>query len=112
MTLYHLVERAVWERALADGAYPWSTRGVTVDEEGFVHCSFEHQVAATSLRFYADVDDLLVLLIDEHRLTAPVVAEQLDGAPEPFPHVYGALDLAAVVATHPYRPGDPPPAQV
>ena len=109
MRLFHLVEQATWDTALRDGSYPWSTRGVTLADEGFVHCSFDHQVAATSLRFYADVDDLLLLEIDGDRLGAPVVVEQLDGAPEPFPHIYGPLDLDAVVATHRYRAGDPPP---
>ena len=31
------------------------------------------------------------------RLTAELVFEQLDGAPEPFPHLYGPLNTDAVV---------------
>jgi uncharacterized protein (DUF952 family) len=96
--IHHLVERHVWDAAVAAGHYPWSTRGRTLDEEGFVHCSSAEQVEATAQRFYADVDDLVVLDIDESLLASPVVVEQLDGAPEPFPHIYGPLDIAAVVA--------------
>jgi uncharacterized protein (DUF952 family) len=103
MILYHLVDRATWDAALAAGSYPWSTRGVTLEAEGFVHCSFQHQVADTAQRFYADVDDLLLVAVDEDLLTSPVVVEQMPGAPEPFPHIYGPLDLDAVIAAHPYR---------
>lgn len=103
--LYHLVERSTWDAALAAGEYPWSTRGVTLEQEGFVHCSTAAQVPGTSERFYADVADLLLLTIDESLLTSPVVVEQINGAPEPFPHIYGPLDIAAVVDVRPYRPG-------
>ena len=42
--------------------------------------------------------DLLLLHIDESLLGVPVVYEQLGGAPEPFPHVYGPIPVDAVVA--------------
>jgi uncharacterized protein (DUF952 family) len=105
--IHHLVERHVWDAAVDAGSYPWSTRGVTFEHEGFVHCSFAHQVPATSERFYADVENLVLLSIDESLLTCPLVVEQIDGAPEPFPHLYGPLDIAAVVDVRPYRVGDP-----
>ncbi|MGB8862037.1 MAG: DUF952 domain-containing protein, partial [Ilumatobacteraceae bacterium] len=55
------------------------------------------QWPATVERFYADVQSLLLLHIDENLLEVPVLYEQLGDAPEPFPHVYGAIPLAAVV---------------
>lgn len=99
--ILHLAIRSEWNDALASGVYPWSTRGLTVEDVGYVHCSFEHQWRGVRRRFYADLpDDRLVLLeIDEERLSHPVVIERLDGAPDDFPHVYGPLDLPAVVGT-------------
>lgn len=105
--LYHLVERSTWDAAVAAGSYPWSTRGVTLEQEGFVHCSTAAQVPGTSERFYADVEDLLLLTIDESLLTSPVVVEQINGAPEPFPHIYGPLEVSAVVDARPYVAGTP-----
>lgn len=99
--IHHLVERSVWDAAVAAGEYPWSTRGRTLAEEGFVHCSTASQVEATARRFYADVDDLVVLDIDETRLTSPVIVEQINGASDAFPHIYGPLEIEAVVAVRP-----------
>jgi uncharacterized protein (DUF952 family) len=52
-------------------------------------------------RFYADLadDELVLLIVDESKLSSPVVVERLDGAPDAFPHIYGPLDIAAVVET-------------
>ena len=35
--------------------------------------------------------------INEEKLTNKVVVEQLGAAPEAFPHIYGCIDIAAVV---------------
>lgn len=100
--IYHLALAADWAAAREAGVYAVSTRGATLDEVGFVHASFAGQVAATYRRWYADADEVVLLTIDETRLRAPVVVEQLDGAPEPFPHVYGPIELDAVVDVRPY----------
>lgn len=99
--ILHLAVREEWEVARASGSYPWSTRGLTLEEVGYVHCSFEHQWRAVRERFYADLsdDELILLVVDESRLSSPVVVERLDGAPDDFPHVYGPLEIAAVVDT-------------
>jgi glutathione S-transferase len=100
--LHHLALEADWRDALAAGAYRVSTIGRTVDEEGFIHCSFEHQVAATAARFYGGRDDVLLLTIDPARLAHEVRVENLDGGDELFPHLYGPLPLDAVIEVAPY----------
>lgn len=97
--IYHVTDRARWERSLSEGSHTGSTRDVELAEEGFIHCSTERQVAGVLERFYAGVPDLVVLHVDESLLSSPVVYEQLGDSPEPFPHVYGPIDLPAVVTT-------------
>ena len=99
--ILHLAVRKEWTQALASGEYPWSTRGFTADEVGYVHCSFEHQWRGVRERFYSDLrdDELVLLEVDESRLSSRVVVERLDGAPDDFPHVYGLLELSAIVGT-------------
>jgi len=36
-------------------------------------------------------------VVDESRLSSPVVVEQTGGAPDAFPHIYCPLEIAAVV---------------
>ncbi|MCU0260078.1 MAG: DUF952 domain-containing protein [Ilumatobacteraceae bacterium] len=93
-----------WADAQARGEYRWSTRGVTLEQEGFIHCSLPHQVAGVIERFYDGVDELVLLEIDTSRLAAPVVLEPpAPGVAEHFPHVYGPIPVTAVVATTPWR---------
>lgn len=101
--IIHLAVRAEWEAAKQQGVYPWSTRGITVDDEGYTHCSFEHQWRGVRDRFYSDLDDdeLVLLEIDESRLSSPVIVERLGDAPDEFPHIYGTIDLEAVIVERP-----------
>ncbi len=96
--IFHLTTAADWARAQAEGRYTTSTRGRTVAEVGFVHASRDDQWRGVRERFYADVTEpLLLLVIDPDLLTSPVVEEAAAGSEETFPHVYGPLDLDAVV---------------
>lgn len=101
--ILHLALRSDWEAAKLSGAYPWSTRGVTVADEGYTHCSFEHQWRGVRDRFYADLDDgdLVLLEIDEERLSSMIVVERIGNAPDEFPHIYGTIDVDAVVGERP-----------
>jgi uncharacterized protein (DUF952 family) len=108
--IWHLAHTADWEAALDRGAYAISTRGLTVAEVGFIHCSYAHQVGGVVARFYADDDAPMTLLgVDPDLLTAAgieVRAEPGDPAHpegERFPHIYGAIPPAAVVETHDAR---------
>jgi uncharacterized protein (DUF952 family) len=100
MRIFHIATLADWEAAQAAGAYTTSTRGVTLEEEGFIHASRADQWEGVRAAFYADVTEPLVLLeIDTDLLGVPVVEESpAPGVDETFPHVYGAIDPAAVVA--------------
>ncbi|MEY9931635.1 uncharacterized protein (DUF952 family) [Catenulispora sp. GP43] len=101
MTIYHIALRTDWADAQAAGQYHVSTRGVTVEQEGFIHASTAGQVEGVANRYYADVaaEDLVLLVIDPERLTAPLKYDPVPGAAEPFPHIYGPLNVDAVTGT-------------
>jgi uncharacterized protein (DUF952 family) len=101
-TILHIALGADWDEAKRNGSYRVSTLGATLDEVGFIHASFEDQVARVGAAFYAGVrDPLVVLVIDVDRLDVPVVVENLDGGDETFPHIYGPVPTDAVVAVRP-----------
>ncbi len=103
MLIFHIATAADWSAALASGAYTTSTRGRTLEQEGFVHAARAEQWRDVHARYYADVVEPLVLLeIDTDRLRSPVVEEPaLAGGAETFPHVYGPIEPAAVLRAVP-----------
>ncbi len=104
--IYHIATRADWERAVAVGAYTTSSVGTTLAEEGFIHASQASQVARTANKFYRDVPgDLLLLVIDTGRVGPEVRYEAVPGAELPFPHIYGPLNVDAVVEARPFTRG-------
>ena len=97
--IFHVALEREWNAAKQDGTYRVSTRDAALEEVGFIHASFEHQVAGVGSLFYRDVEEpLVVLTIDTDRLDAPVVVEPPDGGGEAFPHIYGPLPTSAVIA--------------
>ena len=99
--LFHLALKDDWEQAQDTSNYQWSTRGMRLDQVGFIHCSWQEQVAKTFERFYADAGDVLLLEIDPKRLTAPLRADAIPTG-ELFPHLYGHLPIEAVRSITPY----------
>jgi glutathione S-transferase len=101
--IYHLATASDWDAARQGGAYTTSTLGVTLEEEGFIHASRADQWEGVRDRYYADVDEPLLLLeIDTDLLDVPWMEEPpAPGVDETFPHIYGPLKPAAVVAVTP-----------
>jgi uncharacterized protein (DUF952 family) len=94
--LLHITERKDWETALQTGSYRTSTRGVSLDEQGFIHCSLPHQLRIVAEYIYGDVDDLVVLVIDSERLSAPIEYESAEPGAEKYLHIYGPVPTSAV----------------
>jgi len=103
--IYHLTSAAEWRSARAAGAYRVSTLGRMLDEVGFIHCARAGKVAAVANHFYRGQSDLVLLTIDEQRVRPEVRYEAVPDSDEPFPHVYGPLNLDAVVEVVPFEPG-------
>ena len=95
--LFHLTMPATWAEALANGAYPWSTRGKRFAEVGFVHCSTWEQLEGVARFVYPGELTLTLLVIDPSAIEVQVRYESLDGGRERFPHIYGELPMSAVV---------------
>jgi uncharacterized protein (DUF952 family) len=105
MLIYHITPASTWEQARRDGQYTMSTLDKTLAEEGFIHASTAAQVAQTANKFYQGVPDLLILSIDVGRVRPEIRWEQVPSSDDPFPHIYGPLNVDAVVRTAPLVPG-------
>lgn len=99
--ILHIASRAEWERARADG----ELRADSLATQGFTHCSDYGTVHLPANAIYPGRTDLLLLVVDPDQV--PVRWEPGDppvpGGPW-FPHVYGPIPVAAVLAAHEFPP--------
>ena len=91
--IYHVVTVADWQKALQAGFYEASSLAL----EGFIHTSQAAQVPGVLKRYYEGQSNLLLLHIDETKLAAPLKYELAPSVNEEFPHIYGRLNMDAVV---------------
>lgn len=102
--VFHLALAADWAAARESGEYRISTRGRTLDEEGFIHTSRLEQTAGVAARYFVGAGPLVRLYIDRSRVAAPVIDDPVPAQSDFFPHIYGPLNLDAVIATSPTDP--------
>ena len=93
--IYHVVTAQNWQKALQQDFY----EADSLAAEGFIHCSKQEQVKGVLERYYAGQSGLLLLHIDEIKLTAILKYELAPSVNEEFPHIFGPLNLDAVVET-------------
>ena len=91
--IYHITTKANWENALLEGFY----ESPSLKTEGFIHNSTAAQVQGVLDRYYAGQSDLVKLHIDETKLTAELKYELAPSINELFPHIFGVLNIDAVV---------------
>lgn len=101
-TIFHITRRSEWERAEREGSY----RTPTLASEGFIHCSRRDQVIRIANGLFRGQTGLVLLEIDPLRVGAEIRYENCEGGQEPFPHIYGALDLSSVVRVLTFEPGE------
>jgi glutathione S-transferase len=105
--IFHLMTSDVWAEQSGETALTESTRGASLAEVGYIHCSYLEQVEAVANAVYADLVDpdtvasaLLLLEIDTALLKVEIRVENVEGGEESFPHVYGAVPVDAVTSVH------------
>jgi uncharacterized protein (DUF952 family) len=96
--LFHLATVEEWAGYQAAGRI----EAPSLATEGFVHCSWGRQVAGTVAKHFAGATDLLALRLDPTALgEVALVEEDSYGSGQAFPHAYGPIPVAAVVAAFP-----------
>ena len=100
----HITTQAAW--AAAQGGVEF--RSPEFDEYQFIHCSTPEQVLLVANSLFAGRSGLVMLLVDPTKLKSPVrwePAHSATGRLPPvtqegfFPHVYGPINLDAVMRT-------------
>ena len=103
MKVFHIIKRQEWNESKKKGYY----RPVSLDNEGFIHCSKADQLLTVANSFFRGRDHLIILRIDlskvkpEVRIEAPLEAPMSNIL---FPHIYGELNLDSVEAEIEFNP--------
>ncbi|WP_019910294.1 DUF952 domain-containing protein [Paenibacillus sp. HW567] len=100
MMFLHAVLRTEWEAAVVNGVY----KGNTLETEGFIHCSPVDKMVAVADYNFKGVKGLILLCIEESKVTSEVKWEDLYNEGSKYPHIYGELNLDAVLKTVAFEP--------
>ena len=100
--IYHITSQFAWSAAQKKGIY--STGSLA--DDGFIHCSEKNQILRVANSFFVNQHGLVILIIDPSKLNPEVRWEAgSDKADELFPHIYGLLNLEAVLCVLDFEPG-------
>jgi len=91
--IYHIAHKKEWIESKKTGAYKTDSLG----NEGFIHCSPLEKIEETANTFFKDQNDLTILCIDEKKVAPNIVWEDLYHTDFKFPHIYGKLNVDAVL---------------
>jgi release factor glutamine methyltransferase len=98
--LIHLCQRNEWQSAQKQGM----VISKSIGHEGFIHCSQPEQILDVANRFYQGIPGLILLWIDPKKITSEIRWEVVDGVL--FPHIYGPINLDAVISVTDIKPDD------
>jgi uncharacterized protein (DUF952 family) len=98
--IMHVTKRDAWTEAQAIGSY----RAASLDTEGFIHCSRPDQAIAVANFIFRGQSDLVILGIDEAKVISEIKYDYPLGGKEPYPHIYGPLNLDAVTQVVDFDP--------
>lgn len=110
MMIFHITSHTAWTEAQNHGEYTAPSLSI----EGFIHCSTVSQVLPVAENFYKGQKGLVLLVIDPTLLSSALQWEAPSerilhpGIPEgeKFPHIYGPINLDAVVKVADFEPNE------
>jgi uncharacterized protein (DUF952 family)/flavin reductase (DIM6/NTAB) family NADH-FMN oxidoreductase RutF len=96
MKIFHIVKKWEWEKHSK-----LSYQSESLKTQGFIHCCTQDQIKKVLDQWFSGQTGLIVVEIDPDLLKAKVKYENLEGGEELFPHVYGPINLDAVINEKP-----------
>jgi uncharacterized protein (DUF952 family) len=91
--ILHCTTSNLWQTAIEKGEYTCES----IEKEGFIHCCTQSQLDGVMDRYYPNTSDLIILEIDANRVQAEIKHEFSKSVGEKFAHIYGTLNVDAVV---------------
>ncbi len=99
MFIYHITTREHWEKAIGANEYSHAS----LNDDGFIHASDKEDVLITAELYFKELEDLVLLAIDPEKVTSPIKYEVVPERNSLFPHIFGPINLEAIVAIPPFK---------
>ena len=90
--ILHICPKKDWEDAKVAGIYTADS----LTSQGFIHSSTAEQVIEVADHVFKGQSDLILLLIDDKQVN-PEIKHEDAGNGKFYPHIYGPLNLDAVI---------------
>jgi uncharacterized protein (DUF952 family) len=90
--IFHVTTPDYWEKWAEKDHYD----PPTFQEEGFIHASTESQIEGVLERYYAGINQIVLIHIDPD-LLEPEIKWEMGSNNELFPHIFGSLNKSAVL---------------
>ena len=91
--IYHITTQEEIDNAAVTGTFS----APSLKTEGFIHTCEKEQIQGVIERYYAGKKGLFLLHIDETKLSAPLKYELAPSVNEMFPHIFGMINMDAIV---------------
>ena len=101
MILVRITDKASWEQAKTLGVFHGE-----LEDDGFVHLLKPEQVLKVANISFAGRDDLMLLVLHRARIRSSIFDADLYNTGELFPHIFGALNLEAVMMVLDFPPSE------
>lgn len=91
--IFHLVKKNDWKEHKKDSRYyPES-----LESEGFIHCSSGKDIEATANLLFNGEEHILLIVINTTLIEPDLKYENDEDTGIKYPHIYGPLNLDAVI---------------
>ena len=97
-TIFHIATDADIANYTEHGEYQCAS----LESDGFIHCCDKDQLVGVVNRYYQNVDNVQLVILDPDKLDSPLIRENTVGGSELFPHVYGSINREAIKTVVPF----------
>lgn len=98
-SIFHIIKKSEIKTIAELGSY----KPISIEADGFIHCSYVDQICRVANNLYNGQDGLVLIEIDRSKTNCKVVDEDLYKLNELFPHIYGPLPYTAIIAIHDFK---------
>jgi uncharacterized protein (DUF952 family) len=93
MIILHTLKKVDWEKYKNEDYYGEDS----IEKFGFIHCSDIKNHVEVANREFLDDGEVIILCIETEKVDAKIKWEDLKNRGVSFPHIYGRLNLDAVL---------------